>query len=52
MTIEVHWSFYFLFAAKDGEDVSGLKLETNWPIFFKFGDGVLRRSPKINIKYE
>ena len=27
MTIEVHWSYSLLFAAKDGEDGDGLKLE-------------------------
>ena len=39
-----------LFAAKDGGDENGLKLEKNWPVFFKFGDVVLWKLQKV--KYE
>ena len=41
MTNEVHWSYFSLFAAKDGEDGNGFKLEISkfqpipiqWPVF-------------------
>ena len=46
MTIEVHWSYSFLFVTKDGEDGNGLKLDKlNWPVFFKFGDSLFRKTP-------
>ena len=36
ITIEVQWSYSFSFAAKDGENGNGLKLEKNWPVFSSF----------------
>ena len=52
MIIEVHWSYSLLFAARDGENGNGLKLEKTGQFFFffKFGDSVFRKSLKI--KYE
>ena len=46
MAIEVLWSYSLLFAAKDGGDGNGLKLEKIGQ-FFKFGD-VLWKLPKVN----
>ena len=47
LTIEMHWSYSLLFAAKDGEDGNGLKLEKKPANFFKFGDEVFRKTPKL-----
>ena len=47
MTIEVHWSYPFLFAAKGREDENLLKYLKTGQFSFKFADSVFRKTPTV-----
>ena len=48
ITIEVHWSYFLLFVAKDGEDGNGLKLEKTGQCFSSLETMSSERRQELN----